>query len=92
MTRIVVRELVWDEYNSEHIKKHRVVKDEVEHVARDMVTHQKAKQGRYLIIGRVGSRIISVVISRKGAGIYYPVIARDANKLERRILYEKEKV
>lgn len=92
MTRVIVKKLIWEEYNSEHIKKHGVVKDEVEHVARDMVTHKKAKKGRYLIIGRVGLRVISVVINRKGAGIYYPVTARDSNKLERRILYEKEKV
>ena len=90
MTRIVVRKLVWDERNIEHIKKHNVIQDEVEEIAGNIIVHKKAKQGRYLIIGRVGSRILSVVINRKGVGIYYPVTARDAAKKERRQVYEKE--
>lgn len=91
MTRIVVKRLIWDKYNIEHIKKHKVTVEEVEEISRSTVAHKKAKQGRYLIIGRAGTRILSVVINRKGLGIYYPVTARDADKDERRILYEKEK-
>lgn len=90
MTRIIVKELIWDERNVGHIKKHNVVPDEVEKVSKSIIIHKKAKQGRYLIIGRVGSRIVSVVINRKGLGIYYPVTARDAAKKERRQVYEKE--
>ncbi|MDP2632781.1 MAG: hypothetical protein Q8P25_03600 [Candidatus Curtissbacteria bacterium] len=91
MTRIIVRELIWDKWNKEHIKRHGVTIDEVEVVARNILTHKKAKQERYLIIGRTGSRIITVIIDRKGVGIYYPVTARDAAKKERRKVYEKEK-
>ncbi len=92
MTRIIIKELVWDEWNIEHIKKHNVVQDEVESVARNIIAHKKVKKGRYLIIGRVGSRIISVAVNRKGVGIYYPVMARDSAKKERIVVYEKEKV
>lgn len=91
MTRIIVKRLVWDERNTEHIKKHNVSVLEVEETVRNAITHQKAKQGRYLIMGRVGSRILSVVITRKEVGIYYPVTARDAAKKERIKVYEKEK-
>ena len=91
MTRIIVKQLVWDEWNIEHIKKHNVAQNEVEEVARSAVVHKKAKQGRYLIISRVGSRILSVIINRKRVGVYYPITARDASKKERRQLYEKEK-
>lgn len=92
MTRIVIRRLIWDSYNIEHIKKHQIVQSEVEEIARNIITHKKAKLGRYLIIGRVGSRIVSVAVSRKGVGIYYPVMARDAAKKERTVVYEKEKI
>ncbi|TSC88017.1 MAG: Uncharacterized protein G01um10147_248 [Microgenomates group bacterium Gr01-1014_7] len=92
MTRIKINQLVWDEWNIEHIRKHDVTKDEVEVVAKNIVTHKKAKKGRYLIMGRVSSRILSVAISRKGIGVYYPVMARDSAKKERRIVYEKEKI
>ncbi len=91
MTRIVVKELVWNEWNIEHIKKHNVVQNEVEGATRNATVHKKAKQGRYLIIGRVGSRILSVIVNRKRVGIYYPVTARDAARKERRQVYEKEK-
>ncbi|HVF69864.1 MAG TPA: hypothetical protein VNA13_04860 [Xanthomonadales bacterium] len=91
MTRIVIKKLVWDEYNLEHIKKHKVVQSEVEEIAKNIKAHKKAKKGRYLIIGRSGSRILSIVINRKEKGIYYPVTARDSDKDERKIIYEKEK-
>ncbi len=92
MTRIIIKELIWDEWNIEHIKKHSVAQDEVESVVRNIITHKKAKKGRYLIIGRTGSRIISVAVSRKGVGVYYPVMARDSAKKERIVVYEKEKI
>lgn len=94
MTRIVVKELVWDQANVEHIKKHNVVQDEVEEVAGNIITHKKVKLWRYSIFGRVGSRMLTVIIKRRGVGIYYPVTARDSAKKERKRVYkyEKEKV
>lgn len=92
MTRIKINKLVWDEYNVEHIKKHNVTQAEVEEVTRKIITHKKAKKGRYLIMARVGARILSVAINRKGVGIYYPVMARDSAKKERKLVYEKEKI
>lgn len=92
MTRIVVKKLIWDEYNVDHVKKHNVTVQEVENTAKSSAVHKRAKKGRYLIIGRAGTRILSVVINRRGVGIYYPVSVRDSNKSERRILYEKEKI
>lgn len=91
MTKIIVKELIWDEWNREHIKKHNVSVEEIEFVARNLITHHRVKQNRYLIIGRVGSRIVSVIVSRKELGIYYPVTARDSAKKERRMVYEKAK-
>lgn len=91
MTRIVIKKLVWDKYNIEHIKKHGVVQDEVEEIAKGIITHKKVKLGRYSIFGRVGSRILTVIINRKETGVYYPITARDAAKKERRKIYEKEK-
>lgn len=90
MTKIIVKELVWDEWNKEHIKKHKVSIDEVEYVIKNILIHQRADKGRYLIIGRCGLRILSLIVNRKGAGIYYLVTARDSAKRERRKLYEKE--
>lgn len=92
MTRIVIKKLVWDEYNSIHIKKHNVTVDEVEKIAKNIIVHKKAKKGRYLLTGRVENRILSIAVNRKGSGIYYPVTARDAARKERKSVYEKEKI
>ena len=92
MTRIKIKKLVWDEYNVDHIKKHNVTVLEVEEVAENIITHKKAKKGRYLIMGRAGGRMISVAVSKQEAGVYYPATARDSAKKERKIIYEKEKI
>ena len=92
MTRIVIKQLIWDDYNKKHIGKHSVTVSEIEEVSKSIIVHKKAKKGRYLITGRAGKRLMSVVINRKRMGIYYPITARDAAKEERRSVYEKEKI
>ncbi len=90
MTKIIVKYLIFDKYNLEHIKRHNVTREEVEKVIQNLVYHRKAHTDRYLAIGRIGSRIITLVIKRESIGKYYLVTARDASKKERRDLYEKE--
>lgn len=91
MTRIVVKKLIWDDWNLEHIKKHNVSQQEVLEVTQNILTHEKARQDRYLIIGRTGTRILTVIVDREDVGVYYLVTARDAAKKERKKAYEKEK-
>ena len=90
MTRIVVKYLIFDEYNLEHIKKHSVTREEIEKLGKDFIYHRKTHTGRYLLVGRVSQRILTIIIRRKSQGKYYVVTARDASKKERRDLYEKE--
>lgn len=92
MTRIVIKKLVWDEWNKEHIGKHNVTVLEAEEAVADFIVHKKAKKGRYLAIGRSGIRIISLVLKKVTVGVYYVVTARDAAKKERKRVYEKEKI
>jgi uncharacterized DUF497 family protein len=89
MTRIVVRFLIFDKYNLEHIKKHKVTREDIEQL-KEFAYHRKTHTGRYLIVGRVNSRILTVVIKREFIGQYYVVSARDASKKERKDLYDKE--
>ena len=91
MTRIKIRKLIWDEYNRGHIKTHNISIDEVENAGKNFLVHQKTKKGRYLIICRVGARMITVIVNRKETGVYYPVTARDSKRKERKKVYEKEK-
>lgn len=89
MTRIIVKTLLWDAYNIEHIKKHHVTRSEVEAAANHITWHKRTHHGRYLATGRSGSRILSVIIRRKDKKTYYLVTARDASRDERRKLYER---
>lgn len=92
MTRIKIKELIWDEYNLEHIKQHNVTVAQAEEVVKNFITHKAGKKGRYIAIGRSGTRLISVIVKKERTGIYYAVTARDAAKEERRRVYEKEKI
>lgn len=92
MTRIVIKKLIWDNYNIEHIKKHNISKDEAEEAVDNFIVHKKAKKGRYIAIGRSGSKLVSLVVRRLATGIYYIATARDSSKKERRLVYEKEKI
>ena len=91
MTRIIVKELVWDEWNKSHISKHNVTEGEAAEAGKNLIYHRRSYDQRYLAIGRSDKRLITLIISRKGKGRYYLVTARDSDKNERRKVYEKEK-
>lgn len=90
MTGIVIKKIIWDEWNQEHIKRHNLTVEEVETAIDDFIAHKKGNKGRYILIGRCKGRLVSVVINRKAECTYYIVTARDADKKERKIVYEKE--
>ena len=90
MTRIVVKELVWDEVNRSHINKHNISELEITDASKNIVYHKRTYGLRYLVVGRSGKRLVSSVVSRKGPGRYYLVTARDSDKKERKRVYEKE--
>ena len=91
MTRIVIKTLVWDDWNREHIKKHNITLEEVETAAKNQIVHKQGYRGRYVVTGRSGSRIVSVIVVREKAKRYLVVTARDADRNERRSVYAKEK-
>jgi len=90
MTRIAIKQLVWDEKNLDHIKEHNVSKREAES-GKNILYHKKTYSDRYLAVTRVGPRLISLVLKRQGTGKYYLITARDSSKKERRRVYEIEK-
>lgn len=91
MTRIIVKELIWDKWNRSHINKHKVIEQDAAEAGKNLIYHRRTYGQRYLVIGRSGRRLITLVLSRKGQGKYYLVTARDSDKKERKMVYEKEK-
>ncbi len=91
MTKIQIEQLIWDDFNTEHIKKHNATKEEITAVTKHPTLHKVAKKGRYAVIGRTGTRILTIIVNRIKTKTYYVITARDAAKKERKQLYEKEK-
>lgn len=91
MTKIVLEQLVWDDWNKKHIKKHQVSVKEVEEAISRILTHRAGYSGKIILIGRSGKRILAMIVAKEQGNKYYVVTVRDADKKERRLVYEKEK-
>lgn len=82
---MTIQNIIWDEWNVEHIARHNVKPEEVEQVCEGWYLFTKGRQNTYRIIGQTqGGRYLTVIIAPRGHGNFYPVTARDADKKERR--------
>ena len=90
MAKIKISQLIWDEWNTEHIKKHNVTIAEVKEAIQNINAHRKGYAGRILLIGRAGKRTLAIVVAPKENSKYYPVTVRDADKKERRLVRDNE--
>ena len=90
MTRIRIDQLVWDEWNTEHIKGHGVSKKEVKEAVSNILTHRMGHSKKIILIGRSGKRLIAMILGHEKENKYYPATARDADRKERKLVYEKE--
>lgn len=90
MTVIRIQKIIWDRFNTEHIKKHNVSIEEVEDVIRSDTNIKEGYSGKKIYTSRVGSRLLSVIGIIKG-NKFYTVTARDASKKEREDYYNYEK-
>ncbi len=82
---VIVRKLIWDDWNVSHIKRHDVYPEEVELSLKDKyVVFLKGHSGRLIILGRANKRLLAVIINEQDtAGVFYVVTARDMSKKER---------
>lgn len=82
---VQIRELIWDEWNAEHLAGHAVTEDEMEEVAEGRHFITRARDGLYRIIGQtVGGRMLTAYVAPRQHGTFYVVTARDATARERR--------
>jgi uncharacterized DUF497 family protein len=87
---MLVRQLIWDNWNITHIARHNVIPEEVEELCHANPQTEAANKGRIRVTGETSKgRIISAFLDPEPkTGEYYTVSARDASKKERR-LYEE---
>lgn len=79
-------ELIWDDFNVNHIARHSVQWDEVEEVIQGKVRVKKGRgERRYYIYGQTDSgRYLTIIADDKGRGTFYVVTARDMTRQEKR--------
>jgi len=82
---LVIRQLIWDDWNVEHISRHNVVPAEVELSLTDKhAVFLRAKQGRVMVLGRTKKRLITTILNvQSDEGTFYVITARDMSKIER---------
>lgn len=84
---IKIKQLVWDEWNVEHIRRHKVSAEEVEEVCRRPTKTLKTYRERLIVLGKTKKgRLLTVVLAPKGKNKYYVVTTRDTSRKERRFL------
>jgi len=80
-----IQELLWDEWNIAHIKRHDITQDEVEQACRGEYVYWETHTYRIMVVGETDAgRLIAIVLGDKGEGRYYPITARSASRKERR--------
>jgi uncharacterized protein len=85
---LVIRRLVWDNWNVAHVARHEITPEEVEEVCHSEPVVQIGKKGRSLVFGpTLSGRMLAVVLDLElpEEGVYYPVTARPASRRERAI-------
>lgn len=84
---IRIRNLIWDDWNVEHIKKHKTTTEEVEEACKSVIKALKTYKGRLLILGKTKkNRFLTIVLAPQEGNSYYPVTAREMGRKERRFL------
>lgn len=86
----VIRKLLWDEWNVEHIARHDVTREEVEQACQGRLAIRETYSGRFMAIGTTkAGRILAIILHPKPETAFYVVTARTADRKERRI-YQSE--
>ena len=83
-SKIRAKNLKWDKWNRGHIAKHNLTPRQVENVLFD--ENRKfldTYDNRFAILGRMGKRLLFVVLAKQTGRKFYVVSARDMNKRER---------
>lgn len=92
---LIIRGLVWDAWNIEHIKRHEVSPLDVEWVISNPDPKPLFQQGCAETIAAWGKdggrRYLLVILAGREVGSYYPVTARRMNDREKQLYLQKLK-
>ncbi len=87
---MIIRKLIWDEWNIDHIARHNVEPEEVEEVCKSKNLFNKWKNKTYRVIGQTeDGRYLTIFLAPRIGQSYYPVTARDAVAREKKVFRRK---
>ena len=87
---VKVKQLVWDNWNIKHIKKHKVSVKEIEEACKKPRKALRTYEGRLLVLGETRKqRELTIVLAPEQKDKYYVVTARDMSKKEKRLLNDQ---
>ncbi|MGI8688673.1 MAG: BrnT family toxin [Thermomicrobiales bacterium] len=79
------RDLIFDDWNKEHIARHGVEWDEATEAVRNAAFMTRGRGGTYQLVGQTDpGRFLAIVLAPRGQDVYYVVTAREATRDERR--------
>ncbi len=80
-----IENLIWDEYNVEHIANHQVRPEEVEDtIWDDPWLERRRGRRRYHVYGQTsGGRYLFIVLDKVNGSLFYVVTGRDMTKREK---------
>lgn len=82
---MVIKKLVWDEWNISHIVRHNVSPEEVEAVCKSKNLFNRWKNKLYRVIGQTEEgRYLTILLAKRLSQSYFPVTARDSTDKERK--------
>jgi uncharacterized DUF497 family protein len=88
---MAIEQLVWDDWNQNHITRHNVTPEEVEQVINNEYVFFASYNERIVVIGLTDTgRALHITLAARGAERYYVVTARVADRKER-TYYQKFK-
>ena len=78
-------DLIWDDWNEDHIARHRVGITEATEAVKEAAFMTRGRDDTYQLVGQTASgRYLFVVLAPRGARVYYVVSAREATHGEQR--------
>lgn len=82
---MLIKNLIWDEWNIDHITRHNVRPEEVEQVCKERHLANKWKNKTYRVIGKTANgRYLTIFLGPRNNKSYYPITARDSTLREKR--------
>lgn len=79
------RDLIFDDWNREHIARHGVESDEVAEAVGNAAFMTRSRRETYQLVGQTeAGRSLSVILASRRYGVYYVVTAREATREEQR--------